>query len=1038
MSGFTSFFIKSPVFSFVINILITVLGVVSFNKLSIREYPQVETPVISVSIENPGANARLMESQIANIVEEALSGVEGVDSMTTNISNGQCNLNLKFKAGRSVDAAANDVDAKIRRIRNDLPQNLREPVISKSDPNAIPMFRLCLYGGEYTSSELGDIMARYVKSEIEPISGVSSVIISGTSGSSLTTYAIDIFLKAPALAAAKVTPDEVYKAISSQSFASPSGEVILGSRSYNMTLSADLASIKDFGDVVVKEKDGKIIRVKDLADLKIQGDNRDQRSRYNGKVAATAYVRTQTTANMIEISREINKKLPRIIDSLPDKKLKLELALDNSKPIEESVNRVYRTIIEAIVLVSIVMLLFLKSFRSAFIPLVTLPICLSSGFFIIYVFGFTINLMTLLAMVLATGLVVDDAIVVLENISKKIEEGQTVFNAAVNGMEEIKFSIIAMTLTLVSVYAPISFASGMIGKMLVEFAVTLAGMVCVSGVVAFVLTPVMSRLILKEHDGNQYVLPPIVWFNDVFEVVENSYVESLKFFIKNSGIVITSAFIIFLSSLILAKYGLKQISSPEQDKNIISMSITLPANTNLTYIQPLLEKIETSILKNKNVRGLISNFSPTEQTTFDILLTDSTKRASCKKVLEEIKKPFVQDLRNLLINYSFGYDVFSSGGDRFSVDVRSSKSYDELEQVGQILSSVLGNMKEPYKVKDGVRVSNIAPDKQYEVKIKRDRANMLGIRFDDINYAIRYVMRGNPPATYYEKEGKRYPVRVWVSPKDREDPEIIKSFFVRSSRLTKNKEDKELVSLGSIVDIRETMVRPRIIHQDSLRAYTIYADFGEDVDYISAYNAFAEEAKKHIPESGYSVNPGYSVKKLLEDSGTLYFVCGIALIFIYLFMAAQFESFVDPLIVMCTVPLALSGALFSLFMFPNGSLNTWSIIGILTLIGLITKHGILLVDFFKIELNTSRTLTEAALKSASTRFRPIIMTTLAMVLGAVPLIFSKGSGSELTQQVGVVVVGGLTIGTLFTIFVVPCLCVLFKKFILHRVAKNSI
>lgn len=1029
MFSIARFFINRPVLASVINIVIGVLGFVCIYKVPIREYPNIERKTVNVSMEYAGASVDVMESQIAYKFEETLASIEGLKSMRTKISQGSCDIQMEFGIDRNIDTAANDVESRLRRIRSDLPENLREPTITKVDPSAYPSFSLALFGPGYSSSELSDKMVRYVKSELESISGVATVTIPGQTGTSMT-YAIDVHMRPQAMASLRITPEDVYKAVSTQSFVQPAGDVIVGDKSYRMTVRAGLSTVPEFANIVVREKLGRIVRLRDVADVRMNDDDKNQRIRYNGKVVSLCYVKIQPSANVIEIARELSKKVEAINKSLPDKNLRLEVVLDKSIHINASIKRLYRTIIEAVILVAFVILLFLKSVRSTIIPLVTIPICLLSGFGIIYFFGFTINIITLLAMLLAVGLVVDDAVVVLERISENMERGMNAVEASINGMAEIQSSVVGMTLTLISVYLPISLLTSAWGKFFNEFALTLAGMVLVSGLVAFVLTPTMSALLLRSSD--QIAYGPIKWFNYFFEYIKSAYNSGLKWCIKNSRLVIGSALLIAAISGYVAKYLLIQVAEPEADKGIIYLDLST-SRGNLSYVTPALERVET-ILKDKSVKGVISDFyNGSDQAHVQIVLQDDmTKRKSCKEVVEAMRKQYDEDLSEFMPQYFFPMSPLAAS-DRFSVTIKSNRSYDELEYVGNELSRVLAAMPAPYKTRN-IEISRTRPEKTFDLTPNRDRAYLLGVRLDDVRNAIKFITRGNPPADRYEKDGRQYPVRVWVSDESRKNLDIVKSFFVRSSRRSEAKDEWELISLRDLVDIKESKVRPLMIHEDGSRAFELYCAFQEkDIDIAAAYREFEKRAIKNLP-SGYSIVPGRNIKNLIEEGSNILVMIVLALIFVYLVMAAQFESFIDPLIVMCTVPLAVSWALVSLYLFPGGSLNAYSYVGILTLIGLITKHGILLVEFFNQRLLDTPSLQKAAVEAALERFRPIIMTTLAMVLGAVPLLFSRGSGYEGPQQVGIVIVGGLTFGTIMTIFVVPCLCVLFKRSRTKRIA----
>lgn len=1036
MFDFSSIFIRKPVLSSVINLVILTLGITSYYRIATNEYPNVPSPFISVRYEYSGAGSGIIESQIASPAEEQLGGLEGLENMSTRVTPGDCLIRLNFKTGANVDSLVSQVESRLRRIKNDLPESLREPVILKSDPNAAPVMEFAIYGGEYNSVSLAEIMDRLFKSEIECITGVSNVRILGSvSGSSSDAYTIDVFMSPSKLANFKVTPEEVFRAISVQNFSEPSGVIIGPDINYNINLEGSLSNIEDFAKVVVKEpKDGvgQSVFLKDVAKLLIKSEDQ-QRIRCNGKVASVAEIQIQPGSNIIEICSKAKETIERIKKSLPSKDINLEITYDASKSISEAIHRVYKTILEACVLVAIITFLFLKSFRSSLVTLVTLPVCLYSGFFIMWILGYTINMMTLLAMVLASGIVIDDAMVALENIIKKMEGGMKVYDSCIEGMREIQFSLIAMTLTLVSVYAPISLGSGVVNQYVKEFAVTLAGMVLVSGLVAFVLTPSLAAILLKEHEEEIYVVQK---FNEVFDNIRRAYRKLLKRAINNRITVLLYAFIIFLISLFIANYRVNSILSPSQDKGDLRITINTSGSTNLKYIEPSLKRIEEVIKSIPEVDGSISYFSDS-RATFRIQLKEGAKT---KKIAEKIENSLSGEMSDLMLQLDYGYNPFVSGDDKFSVVLKSSKGYDEIQEVGSRLVDILRQLPPPYSPKDGmILTSRIDEEKNYVTRPRRDKISELGVKYEDLRQAIKSITRGNPPATRYNRDGKRYPVRLWVSEEDRKDlPEIIKLFRIRTSRMNETKDERETVSLFDLLDFEEIYERQFVLHEGGLRSFTISCGFNDkNTDMLKAYEIFEKEALRILPDSGYIVSPSYQIKKIREEGNSIYFAIFLALIFVYLIMAAQFENFLDPLIVMFTVPFALSGAIISLYIYPEGSLNVWSLIGALTLIGLITKHGILLVDCFNTEFEASGSMIDSAVKAGSRRFRPIIMTTAAMVIGAIPLIFSKGSGKEITEQVGVVIVGGLSFGTIVTIFVIPCLCVVFKSIVLNMQKKDD-
>ncbi len=1018
--GIAGFFIKRPVLSWVIHIGIILLGLVGWRSTSVREYPKISFPIINVSMDFPGAEASVVESQIANLMEESLSSCEGLEHMFSRIQTGRVNISLYFSSDRSVDSAASDVDNKVRKIRGQFPPNLKEPVISKSDPSDKGFLYIILSGDGYTPGELSDYLYRYIKPVLEPINGVANVNVSGTVGSDLRTFQMNVWLNTTKLSSFKITSNEVFQSIGQQNISGqPAGNLVIGDRRHNLTIKGSLSTVKDFEEVVVREQNGQIIKVKDVANVELVKFDRDSYVKYNGKIAANATVVAQSTANPIAIAETVYEKLKEVQRSIPSA-LKLEVAIDNAKPIQESISQVYQAIFEAVFLVSLVVLLFLRSWRSTIIPLITIPICLLSGFFIIYLFQYTINLLTLLSMVLATGLVVDDAIVALESIHQQLGKQKNSFIAAYVGMEEIQFSIIAMTLTLVSVYAPIALTTGLTSIVFKEFAITLAGMVCVSGVVALVLTPVMSAYMLQDDKHLEWWI--LNKFHEYLEQFENFYMRILKSALKWSRSVIAFAVLFGVGGYFVLQYGLEYVLIPEQDQGTISINIYPPSGAEVNYLSDTLDIVERKIRENNSVQSVFVSFSSgAGDASIYVLLKDRHQRPGAKVILEEIKNNVTPYVSGMMTSFAVNYTSFgaSSNNKGISLILMTNKSYDELEEVG---SHVVKNIRGVDGIDaNDIRFTSMKFDKTYEINFYRDKALSLGVTLDDAAVNISRAMRGNPPATHFEIDRKLYPVLVWVPLNEQRDEQSLKSLYVRSSIISNNKRD--VVPIRDLIYLNEVRTRPQFEHTNGARSFTIYAKVKDGFDVLKTYKDFEQSVRNVLPKSGYWLAPGKDVKSLIDESNSTYFMIVLSMSFVFLVMAAQFESFFYPLIVMCTVPLALSGALFTLYFVPGVYLNIYSVVGLITLTGLITKHGILIVDFFKnAYLEQGMEIDDAITNAAKLRLKPIIMTTAAMVLGAIPLILSNETGSEVRLQIGWVIVGGLTIGTIFTLIVIPCIC----------------
>ncbi|USO00923.1 MAG: efflux RND transporter permease subunit [Alphaproteobacteria bacterium] len=1020
-SGLSSFFISRPVLTWVLNIAISLVGLFVLKNLQLRENPRVEEPQITVSMEYPGASTEVVEQQIANLIEEELSSLEGLKNMKTTISKaGTTDISMRFSGTKSVDYIANEVETKLRKLKHSFPPNLKDPIVKKASQDESSALTLSITGGDYSSSELSDIAYRYAKSELESTSGVASTKISGIFGEG-RTYRIDVWLDPSELFAFNTTALDVYNAIGRQSFLYPAGNIEINNIRYSTTIVNDLKNVEDFENVVIKEKDRQVVKVKDVARVEMQNSDEEVRTRYNMEVASFVDVIAQPQANKIEISKNIRQKIEAINKGLPSG-VKIEVILDQSEPIKQSLNRVTQSIIEAVIFVVFVMLLFLKSWRASLIPLVAIPICLLSGVITIYAFGFSLNTITLLAMVLGVGLVVDDAIVAVEVIERRIRRGESAFQASINGMNDIQFSIIAMTLTLVAVYAPISLSTGLVGKVFKEFALSLSAMVLMSGIVALTLTPVMSSFLLSNDTHLQWNI--INSFESFIVYIERKYKQILVKAISYSKYVLGFSLLIGLCSILMTKYGIQSLLTPVQDTGLISIRLNTVSGANVNYMEYTIAKAEQLIKNTDGVKSVYSSFSSgSGMVSMVAILKPFAQRKHAKTIERNIKNRFGMMMPG---TQAFVHAISSSlgGGEQsLSLLVKSNKSYDELEKVAL---NAISLVQKHEALESSIPYTKISKEKTFEIDIKKDKALSLGVDLYNLKDNIAMIMRGNPPAVRYERNGKRYPVSVWADEKFRQDPDGIKKFHVYSGITDEaDKTSRKLISLAELINVTETSSRPIITHDSGMRSIEISPVLKPGYDTLGTYQDLENRLYREFP-SGYIVSPGIGVKTLIEEGNNFIVILFLSLIFIFLILAAQFESFYDPIIIMISVPLALSGAIFTIFAVPGLTLNIYTQIGLITLIGLITKHAVLILDYYKKALARGISAIEAAIEASVLRLKPILMTTLAMVLGAVPLILAGGFGSEVRREIGWVIVGGLLFGTLFTLFVIPASCIMFS------------
>lgn len=1047
--GFLEKFISRPVLSWVVNIVIALVGAVAWQQLTVRELPEITFPDITVKTEFPGASPSIVESQITIPLEESFAGLEGLDYMESQSTNGQSTVSLHFKSTKNIDAAAADVRDRMAKAKDSFPHGLRDPIISKSGINESELMRLIAVGEKYSLAQIADFMQRYAKGTIESISGVAAVhVYGGGGGGDSGAFRIHALVDPEKLHMLDLSVREVREIIHQSSFKSPLGEIIQKNISFAVTLNQAAKGLEDYSNIILKQHRTGFVKLSDVAEVKLVTDDPDSKIRFNGKPCVMIGIISQQGSNPMETSSQVRAKLDEIKKSLP-KNLKLEIQSDNSEPIKKSINSVYSAIFEAIIFVFLVMLFFLRSLRSTFIPMITIPICIFGGFFIIYLCGFTINTLTLLAIVLAIGLVVDDAIVVLENIYRHIEDGMTPLKASIKGIKEIQFAVIAMTLTLMAVYIPITLSSGLIGKLFVEFAVTLAGTVLISGVVALVLTPMLCSRLLKSHEETKHnqktnqISQLNVW-NEKIEkaltTLDTRYTKFLDVAIKNTKNVLIGCLVLGVSAALVAGFYLPKMLTPETDSGYIVLSLDSPSGATATYIDTYAKKLEKAIKNVPSIKNYIVSVQSkgSARNAIYIQLVDQSKRKkSSKQILAEIEKHIDPVQSGLHVRgYARSGMLSLGGGDNssktISFTIQTQKSYDELELIGKKTLQMV--MSHPSIDPNSIRFSRVAPEKSFEAKINAQKAAQLNVRMLELGEMLSFVLRGQPPADRFEQDGKRYPMQLTVSEDFKKNPENIKRFHIRAFKSMNNERQAQLVSLHELIEIVETRERPLAVRYQGMRSYEITCELKKG-SAVKVYKEITKGLEQILPV-GYTYSPTRDLRQTIQEGSNVALVFLLSILFIFLIMAAQFESFLDPLMIMLSVPLALAGGVLILVLVPSASMNIFTYIALITLIGLITKHGILIIDFankkFAASKRTPESLVRAVKEASAMRLRPILMTTAAMVLGALPLALSSGAGYEIRSQIGWVIVGGMTIGTFFTVFLIPCIYIMVNKYKLSR------
>lgn len=990
--------IRRPVFATVLSLMVVLVGVISYDRLTVREYPAIDEPVVSVMTTYTGASPEVVESQVTKPLEDQLSGMEGVDVMSSMSRSERSLINIKFNLSRDPDSAAADVRDKVSRARRFLPDEIDEPVISKVEADSTPIVYIGVTTGELNAMEASDYIKRYIQTRLSVLPGAAEVRIFGERQPSMR-----IFIDRSKLAGYGLVVQDVENALRKQNVLIPAGRIESIDREFSVVSSTDLHTPEQFRDVIVSVSNGYPVRLSDVADVRVAPAEERIMARFNGSPSLTIGITKQSTANPLDLSRAVQQEVELINQNLPSG-MALNMSYDSSVFIQESIDSVYRTVAEATLLVVLVIFFFLRNVRAALIPIVTIPVSLVGAFGFMYFFGFSINTLTLLAMVLAIGLVVDDAIVVLENIYRHLEEGKGLLESAFTGAREIGFAIVAMTLTLVTVYAPLAFATGRTGRLFIEFALTLASAVLVSGFVALTLTPMMCSTILKPSHSHGRIYNLI---ENVLEFLTKKYRNGLARALRNRLIVVFVGVVVAACSGVLFSV-VKSELAPVEDRGVIFGVIIGPEGSTIDYTLETVKKVEgfyADVPESLSYQAVIG--WPTVTDSFAILrLKPWNERVRSQQEIAESLQPLFSDLPAAR---AFPTNPPSLGQRATSKPVEfvimSQATYPE------IASLVNGFLE---KLKDYPGLINVDTDlrlntPELRVEVNRDKLADVGIDVDIMGRTLE-TMLGGRQVTRYQDTGEQYDVIVQVDKPDRATPDDIRDIYLRAA-------NGSMVQMSNFLTVHESVSPQSLNHFNRLRAVKIQASvapgygLGEVLDYMN------QVALDTLPPTVQTDLDGQS-REYRDSSGSIYLVFLMALAFIYLVLSAQFESWRNPLVIMLSVPLSMTGALLALWL-SGGTLSIYSQIGLITLIGLITKHGILIVEFSNQLREQGKELFEAVTEASVMRLRPIMMTTGAMVLGVLPLAYASGAGAESRQQIGWVLVGGLTLGTVLTLFVVP-------------------
>ncbi len=990
--------IKRPVFAIVLSLVVVLIGLVSFQRLTIREYPEIDEPTVSVTTTYRGASADIVETQITTLIEDSISGTEAIKTIKSVSRDGVSEITVTFRLERDPDEAAADVRDRVGRVRADLPDEIDEPVVAKVEANSQPIIWIAFSSDRHTTAQLTDYVDRFVIDEIKRIDGIADAIIFAE-----RRYAMRIWLDALQMAAHGVTTADVEDALRRQNQEIPGGRVQSQQREFVVRNESDLRTVAQFNDLIIKVVGDYLVRVRDVGRAVLGVADDRQVARSQGVDAVAIGVVRQSVANPLEISDQVRDLLPALQGRLPEG-MKISLAYDSSVFIASSIANVYRSLVEAALLVLAVILIFLRNLRSVTIPMITIPISLIGTCFFMWILGFSINTLTLLAMVLAIGLVVDDAIVMLENIYRHVEAGLHPIKAALLGAREIQFAVIATTVALIAVFVPVAFMEGRTGRLFTEFALTLAGAVVISSFVALSLAPMMCSRILKRQEREPLWGRPIKAGLDGLDWL---YARSLRWSLANRGVVVLVALFAAGGNYVIFR-DLPSELSPVEDRGVIFGVLIGPDAATVDFTDAYMRRVEDIYRAVPEMRQFfIASGNPIASDGFSVLLLKpwEERQRSAGQIAGSIFPDF-QSVAGTLAFPVLPPSLGASPTERpVSFVIMGSGSYDELDRATQAFLAEAGKNPNLLSLDTDLRVNT----PQIRVLMERDRIGALGLDVATVGRTVE-TMLGGREVTRFKQNGEQYDVVVQAEEAERTDPDRLMQYFLRGP-------DDNLLPLSAVVDLKEVTAPRDRNHFNRARAVTVTANLAPGYALGEALAFMNEVADRTLPRTASIGYDGQSLE-FFESGASLYITFALALVFIFLVLAAQFESFVDPTIVLLVVPLSVIGALIALQVTGN-SLNVYSQIGLISLVGLISKNGILITEFANQLQEAGKPKAEAIVEASILRLRPILMTALSMILGTMPLALASGAGAESRHQIGWVVVGGLLVGTFFSVYVVP-------------------
>jgi multidrug efflux pump len=1003
--------IKRPVFASVLSLAILLLGIIGLSRLPVREYPDIDPPIVSINTFYRGASPSVVETEITNLLEEQLATLAGVKTITSSSVEQGSVITVEFELERNVDEAANEVRDKVSRVRGQLPREADDPIVSKVDANAQPIIWLALTSKTHSLLELSDVADRVMKERLQRVPGVGAVFIGAE-----RRYAMRVWLDPLRLAAHKLTPRDIEVAIGTENVEVPGGRVEGTEREFAVRTRGELATPEEFADIIVSRTADGQVRLGDVAEVTLGAEDERTAARYNGEPAIGLGIVKQSKASTLDVGHDVRKVLPELAGLLPPG-MTLDVAYDSSTFIQDSVNEVAQTILIAVFLVILVVLAFLKSPRATLIPVIAIPVSIVGAFVFAFFLGYTINILTLLALVLSIGIVVDDAIVMLENIVRHLEMGKSRLQAAYDGAKEIGFAVMATTIALVAVFIPVSFLTGTVGRLFREFGIMVAVSVAISGFVALTLSPMLcSKMLRPIHGGKGWAARS---FDAFFAGIDRGYTRILNGSLRHRAITLGVALLLVVGAVGIFRLMPRELV-PVEDRGIAFGIVLAPEGSTLEYTDNYMRMIEARLLPLPERRALFTatglGFGGPGRVTNGFVFLNLKPRGERKKSQQQIVRELFPQMMGIPGVLAFVINPPSLGG-RFSSSpveyVLEADSYDELARATGIMMQKASQLGYLVNLDSDLRLNK----PQLDVSIDRDRAAALGVSVDDIGTTLETLLGGRV-VSQFKRGTKQYDVIAQVKPSERSTPDVINQLYVRGTG--------GLIQLANVLKVDETVAPKELNHYNRVRAATITANLAPGVDLATALKDLDVIAKQDLPAGVKRELAGQSLE-FRSSSSKLYFLFLFAVLFIYLVLAAQFESFIHPVTILLTVPLAVVGAVISLFVLKQ-SLNIFSQIGLIMLVGLVTKNAILIVEYSNQLRRRGRPLRNAVVEASRIRLRPILMTSFATIFGILPIAIGIGEGAESRRPLGIAVVGGMLFSTFLTLVVVPVVYTFLAQF----------